>query len=313
MNPPLSAASSTHLSAEQTPQKGGQHWLDNSPGPLEIGSHFSLADQSRSSPGSKSEHTPSVSRSHCQLLSWGHQPRAGLGLTASKSINLITACVPGWVERDSSKENKHATAAGGTSAQPVPGLARRLCLFSSSPTHTQITNLPAPCSANASFCKQKLDAPEGLTGRVQVDACEETPPFLPIPGKNSGNNGHRLSLPWDALRGIQTSALPSTYSKRAGTEQPGVLDHLQSITAQEDMAGISPQWPLLDVPTAGIVVVTASVISMGSMGERRLRPTSLLIQTKCLPATPESNQNPKQRQDMLEGPEQSVYTYVAVV
>lgn len=62
-------------------------------------------------------------------------------------------------------------------------LARRLCLFPFSPTCTQITNLPAPFSANASFCKQKLDAPEGLTGLVQVDAGEETPPFLPIPGK----------------------------------------------------------------------------------------------------------------------------------
>lgn len=135
------------------------------------------------SPRSKSQHTPSISGSHCQLLSWGHQPRAGLGITASKSINLIIACVPGQVERGCSKENKHATAAGGTSAQLVPGLARRLCLFPFPPTHTQITNLPAPCSANASFCKQKLDAPEGLTGLIQVDVCEETPPFLPIPGE----------------------------------------------------------------------------------------------------------------------------------
>lgn len=181
------------------------------------------------------------------------------------------------------------------------------------PRHTLKLQTCQPPARQMPRSANRNSTPQRVSGRVQVDACEETPPFLPIPGKNSGNNSHGLSLPWDALCGIQTSALPSTYSKGAGTEQPGVLDHLQSITAQEDMTGISPQWPLLDVPTAGIVVVTARVISMGSMGESRLRPTSLLIQTKCLPATPESNQNPKQRQDMLEGPEQSVYTYAAVV
>lgn len=51
------------------------------------------------------------------------------------------------------------------------------------PQHTLKLQTCQPPPANASFCKQKFDASEGLTGLVQVDACEETPPFLPIPGK----------------------------------------------------------------------------------------------------------------------------------
>lgn len=129
------------------------------------------------SPGAnQSIHPPSAGAiASCCHGATSQEP--GLGSLHQKSTNLIIACVPLWVQRDCSKESKHATAAGGTSVQPVPGLKRRLCLFSFSPAHTQITNLPTPCSANASFCKQKLDALEGLTGLVQVDACKETPPF----------------------------------------------------------------------------------------------------------------------------------------
>lgn len=61
---------------------------------------------------------------------------------------------------------------------------------------------------------------------------KKLPHSYPFQGKNSGNSSHRLSLPWDALCRIQSSAPHSTYSKGTGTEQPGVLDHLQSITAQ---------------------------------------------------------------------------------
>lgn len=50
-------------------------------------------------------------------------------MIASKFINLIIACIPKWVEKDCSKQNKHATITGSTHARTVPGLARRLCLF----------------------------------------------------------------------------------------------------------------------------------------------------------------------------------------
>lgn len=36
----------------------------------------------------------------------GHQPRAGIGLIASKFIRLLTACVPKWLEKDASKQRR---------------------------------------------------------------------------------------------------------------------------------------------------------------------------------------------------------------
>lgn len=197
-----------------------------------MGSHFFLTEQTRTSPENKSEHTPSISRSHCQLLPWGHQPRAGLGSTTSKSINLIIACVPRWVERDCSKENKHATAAGGTSALQVPGLARSSAssLFPQHRLKLQTQQPPAqqmPHSANRNSMPQRVS--QALFRLMLV---KKLPHSYPFQGKNSGNSSHRLNLPWDALCRIQTSALHSTYSNGTGTEQPGVLDHLQSITAQ---------------------------------------------------------------------------------
>lgn len=42
---------------------------------------------------------------------------------------------------------------------------------------------------------------------------------------------------------------------------------------------------------------------MGSMRESRQHPTSLLTQTKCLPDTPQSNQNPKQKGRTRRAPE----------
>lgn len=81
------------------------------------------------------------------------------------------------MERDFSKQNKHVTIAGDTLAQPVPGLLRLLSAssFIIPHTHTQITNLATLHSASTTFCKQRLDAPEGFTSLVHADACEEHP------------------------------------------------------------------------------------------------------------------------------------------
>lgn len=81
------------------------------------------------------------------------------------------------------------------------------------------------------------------------------------------------------------------------------------------MIAISPQWPSLDVPIAD-VVITGRGIPMGSMRESRLHPISLLILTQCLPDTPQSNRNSKQKgrtRGVPERPEQSVYMDVARV
>lgn len=121
---------------------------------------------------SNREAPPEQSRAHGSCCHGATSQELALGSLHQNPSTSFLLVLPG-VER----EDKHSPTAGATSAQPLPGAARRLCPFPSSPTHTRITNLPAPCSANASFCKQKLDAPKGLTGLVQVDACEETPPF----------------------------------------------------------------------------------------------------------------------------------------
>lgn len=84
-----------------------------------------------------------------------------------------------------------------------------------------------PPSANRNLMPQRVS--QALFRLMLV---KKLPNSYPFQGKNSANSSHRLSQPLDVLCRIQTSAPHCTYPTETGTEQPGVLDDPQRITAQ---------------------------------------------------------------------------------
>lgn len=151
-----------------------------------------------------------------------------------------------------------------------------LPLSSLFPLHTlklqtwQLHSQQAPCSANRDLTPQR-----GLQAPFRLMLVKKPPPFPPILGKNSGNGGPRLGLPWDALRKIQTRALHTTYARVAGAGQhhttrcpwPPSAHRCINVPVKEELTAISPLSRLhsLDVPTADAVVITVRVIPMSLM------------------------------------------------